>query len=402
MNAAAAADIPRPAAGGASPRLVLWTASLSHALIHVFELAVPALLLPIQREFGAGDFALGRIVTLYSLAFGLGALPAGWLADRWGSRRLLVACLWGAAVSVVGMALSPDLAIFGVAAACMGLSLSIYHPAGTAWISHALPASGRVFAVHGMAGNLGVAGASVIAGTLGALFGWRWALGLLALLGFALGARVLDVPSPPVEIDRRTSHGGGQRSSFILLLVAVAFMGMVYRGMTTFLPKLFALTYADATAGGTAFGGLLTTLALMVGLAGMWVSGRMSDGGAGMTRVFLIGAVMQAPALVLMGWAGSLTLLPLAMIVAFFHFFTQPPGNQMVASFTPPELRGVGYGLFFFVSFGVGSLGAMIGGWASERAGLAPTFSYLALLLVPAVIAVVTLEFVRRPRAAGA
>jgi MFS family permease len=310
---------------------------------------------------------------------------------------------------VIGMALSPDLATFGFAATAMGLSLSIYHPAGTAWISHALPTSGRVFAVHGMAGNLGVAGASVLVGTLGALFGWRWALGLLALLGFGLGARVLAVSSLPVEIARRDPATGGQRSSFILLLVAVAFMGMVYRGMTTFLPKLFALTYAGATAdgaavtaGGTAFGGLLTTLALLMGLAGMWVSGRMSDGGTGMTRVFLIGAVMQAPALVLMGWAGSWTLLPLAMIVAFFHFFTQPPGNQMVASFTPPELRGVGYGLFFFVSFGIGSLGATIGGWASERAGLAPTFSYLALLLVPAVIAVMTLEFIRRPRVAGA
>ena len=30
---------------------VLWTASLSHGLIHVYELAVPALLILIQAEF---------------------------------------------------------------------------------------------------------------------------------------------------------------------------------------------------------------------------------------------------------------------------------------------------------------------------------------------------------------
>ena len=62
-------------------RNVLWTASLSHAMIHVYELAVPALLILIQADFHTGDFAMGRVVTLYGLMFGLGALPAGLLVD---------------------------------------------------------------------------------------------------------------------------------------------------------------------------------------------------------------------------------------------------------------------------------------------------------------------------------
>ena len=73
-----------------SERRVLWTASVAHSMVHVYELAVPALLLLIQSEFVAGDLSMGRVVTLYTLLFGLGALPAGLLVDRLGSKLLLM------------------------------------------------------------------------------------------------------------------------------------------------------------------------------------------------------------------------------------------------------------------------------------------------------------------------
>ena len=45
-------------------------------------------------------------------------------------------------------------------------------------------------------------------------------------------------------------------------------------------------------------------------------------------------------------------LVPLFMGVSFFHFFTQPSGNHMVAEFTPPRLRGLGYGVYLLMTFG--------------------------------------------------
>lgn len=376
---------------------MLLTASCSHGLIHIYELAVPALLILIQSEFVAGDLALGRVVALYGFLFGAGSLPAGWLVDRLGSRHLLALCLWGAALSAAGMALAPTLGWFAVAAATMGLSLSIYHPAGTALITHALPNSGRIFAVHGMSGNLGVATSSVIAGSLGALFGWRAALLLLALAGVALGWRVLSLETPSLH-EVRKREGRGRWPQFIVLLLAMSFIGMVYRGMTTFLPKLFALSYAREGAAGTAVGGLLTTLALLVGLVGMYVAGRAIDRGLSPARTFLIGALVQAPFLLLVSIVGPSWLLPVMMSVAFFHFFTQPPGNMMVADFIPPRIRGLGYGIYFFVSFGAGSFGAAYGGWVSERHGLTSAFSALAWFLIPAVAAALLLVTMRTDR----
>jgi MFS family permease len=370
---------------------VLWTTSVSHGLIHVYELSIPALLLLIQAEFGTGDFAMGRVVTLYGLFFGLGALPAGMLVDRHGSRLLLVLCVWGAALSLGVMALSRSMTMFTVGAGCMGLCLSLYHPAGTALISRAMPLSGGVFAIHGMVGNLGVAGSSLVAGSLGALFGWRFSLGVLALAGIAVGVAVLGLPAVVPGGVRSRSSGCG-RWAFALMLVAAAFMGMVYRGMTTFLPKFFATSYADTVAAGTAVGGLLTTFCLLAGLIGMYVAGRLVDGGMKPVRAFLLGALGQVPFLLLLGISGVRLLVPLTMAVAFFHFFTQPPGNHMVADFTPPRLRGLSYGIYFFVGFGAGSLGASLGGWVSERVGLVYTFPVLAAAAVPAIVAVTILN----------
>lgn len=371
-------------------RRVLATTCTSHALIHVYELAVPPLLLLIQREFDVGDLAMGRVIGLYGLLFGLGSLPAGYLVDRLGSKSLLLLCLWGSSAAMVGMALSPSLSVFAVCAAAMGACLSIYHPAGTALITHVLPTTGRVFALHGMAGNTGVALSAAIAGGLGAAWGWRGALGGLSIAGFVLGVVVLLLPG--------AAHGAaperearGSRHGFVWLLVGIVFMGMVYRGMTTFLPKLFALRFADDPGAGTAVGGTLTTAALLVGLAGMWTAGKIADRGVHPAWVFCAGALFQIPFLVAIGHVGGRGVFPLVMVVAYFHFFTQPVGNQMVARFTPPRLRGLGYGIYFFVSFGVGAAGATLAGWASERLGLAQVFPVLAAVLIPSVAAMAVL-----------
>jgi MFS family permease len=377
-------------------RRVLTTTCLAHGLIHVYELSIPALLWMIQTEFGANDLRMGEIATFYALLFGVGSLPAGWLVDRVGSRLLLLVCLVGSSLCMVGMAVSPGLTAFAFAAAGMGLCLSIYHPAGTALITHAMPPSGRVFAWHGMAGNSGVAAASALAGLLGAWLGWRWALGSLAVLGVVLALNVLRLPSPTVH-EIRSRPGEGNWKGFALLLIATAFMGMVYRGITTFLPKFFAVSYTDDLTRGTALGGVLTTAALLVGLAGMYTAGRLVDRGHHAAFVFLIGATCQMPLLVALRWIAGPAMVPLFMSVAFFHFFTQPAGNKLVAQLTPPRLRGLGYGIYFLMTFGAGSFGGVIGGWISKRQGLASVFPGMAVLIVPALVAIILLWLIFKP-----
>ena len=120
-----------------------------------------------------------------------------------------------------------------------------------------------------------------------------------------------------------------------------------------------------------------------------------ADGGYRPPLVFLAGAVLQVPFFVAVAFSGGPALLPLFMGVAFFHFFTQPVGNHMVADFTPPRLRGLGYGIYFFAVFGAGSLGASLGGWISETFSLSTAFVAMAGVLLPSILAMAVLAYWR-------
>jgi predicted MFS family arabinose efflux permease len=238
-----------------------------------------------------------------------------------------------------------------------------------------------------------VATASIVSGLLGAFFGWRLAIGMLAVTGLLLGVRGLLLPAPELH-EIKARRGGGNWPAFLLLLVATTFMGMVYRGIATFLPKFFAVSYAEDATVGTAIGGTLTTVALLVGLAGMFVAGKLIDRGFHSATVFLIGAFFQIPFLLVIGVAGGGALVPLFMGVAFFHFFTQPAGNHLVADFTPPRMRGLGYGVYFLMTFGAGSFGASIGGWVSKNLGLHLAFPVFAGVLLPSIAAILLVRWV--------
>ena len=81
-------------------RLVLLI-SCAHALVHTFELALPAVEQMIGDEYGVGKSATGTLGMVWRLPFGLGAVLAGFLADRYGSRPLLIVYLVGCSVTAV-------------------------------------------------------------------------------------------------------------------------------------------------------------------------------------------------------------------------------------------------------------------------------------------------------------
>jgi MFS family permease len=69
------------------------------------------------------------------------------------------------------------------------------------------------------------------------------------------------------------------------------------------------------------------------------------------------------------------------MGMAFFS--NQPISNTLIAEFTHSANRGLGYGVSFFISFGIGSLAAGFGGYIAENMGVASVFPVMGLLLIP-------------------
>lgn len=154
-------------------RRVILAASLAHGMTHALELAFAALLVRIGLEFGAGLSLLGAIANVGTLTFGATALPAGWLTDHFGPRAVISGALGTAAVFAVVVALSPNLVVLGSALALLGAAIGLYHPPGTAMVSAVIERRGRAFALHGIAGNLGISAAPAIATTVALILDWR-------------------------------------------------------------------------------------------------------------------------------------------------------------------------------------------------------------------------------------
>ena len=114
-------------------------------------------------------------------------LPVGFLVDRLGSRRMLIAALLGAGIAFIALGLAPSYGHLLLAMALVGLTNAVFHPADYALLSAKIPNSrlGRAFSIHTFCGFLGNAVAPVTMLALVAYGGLSFGLiaaGVLAIV----------------------------------------------------------------------------------------------------------------------------------------------------------------------------------------------------------------------------
>jgi MFS family permease len=368
-------------------RAITGLVSLCHALVHTYELSLPILLGVWQLQYGASDFVMGLVLTAGYAPFGLGALPGGVLADAYGSRRLIVACLLGMGGSFVALAAAPTLVTIALVLLLWGVAASVYHPSGLSLISKGVDRRGSAFAYHGIAGNVGIAlGPLATALLLFGLDDWRLVVGLLgvpALVGALFAVRIEVDETAAVASDGGDARATGNVASFsefvadsrrllvgafLLVFAVVMLSGLYYRGFLTFLHEL--LSEFPSLAPVELFGrefepnryvyvGLLT-----VGVVGQFVGGKLTDripvelGLVGGFTTLAILAVVFLP----VATAGLVPLLAVCALVGVALFSVQPFYQATVAEYTPAGTRGLSYGYTYLGVFGVGALGGAVAG----------------------------------------
>ncbi len=369
-------------------------ASVGHTATHLLTAFYFVIVLAVEKEWGRPYSELIQLWTLGSLLMGLGAVPAGWLADRWSTRGMMVVLFLGMGASSVicGFADTPALLWLGLTG--IGLFAAIYHPVGIAWLVDSAVKQGKALGINGIFGSIGVASAGLVAGGLIDLFGWRAAFILPGVLTILIGLALLACIRSGIIAERPTPRRQGAEAGegnmlrgFVILTVGMICGGLIWQSTQAALPKFFAERTAELAGDGVF--GIGALVAIVYGVSGLMqvVGGHLADRYA-LKPVYVLLYAVQIPLLALAAGAAGLPLVAVATLMATFSGAALPAENMLLSRFSPQKHRSLAFGVKYVISFGLAPLALLLVSAVHERSG---GFGALFLILA-GLAAVVTLS----------
>ena len=336
------------------------------------------------------------------VAFGLGALPAGWLADRWSRHGMLRVFFVGAGASAIATGFAQTPLQLGIGLTLIGAFASIYHPVGLALIVQGRERIGLVLAINGVWGNLGIAGAALATGVLVDGFGWRGAFLVPGLVTMMLGLaypRVTAADGHAAIPAAACASGdvGYARARLAtivaIVLIAAAADGFIFQSTTFTLPAIL-----DERLGG------LATSATRLGAWGFVVFAIASFAQLGVGYLLdryplrlVLAALAAAKAMLFVGMIGASGATALAGAIGFMFavFGALPVLDVLVGRIARHEWRSRAYALTYVVGFSASAGALPVIGWLHASGGFDRLFAVLAALAAVIFVAALCLPHAR-------
>jgi FSR family fosmidomycin resistance protein-like MFS transporter len=340
-----------------------WFSQVGHSYSHIFMLLYPTVVLALEPEFGKSYGELLVLMTLGNVLFGVAALPAGWLGDRWSAAGMMVVFFIGTGMASLLTGLMHSTLGIAAGLSLIGLFASIYHPVGMAWLVRNAENRGRALGVNGVFGSLGVASAALIAGVLTDLIHWRAAFIIPGLVSLATGlglwvlirsGKVLDIKA---DVKPRAAPArGAMVRAFIVLSVTMLCTGLLFQSLSTAMPKIFAERLADLTGGTAAGAGLLVSVVYLFGMLGQLAGGHLADRYS-LRTTYLWVYLMQIPVLSLAASLSGSPLFAVVTMAVLLNTIGIPVENSLLSHYSPEKWRGTAFGAKFVLALGISALG---------------------------------------------
>ena len=341
-------------------------ANVAHTFSHLAILIYATVVLALEVAMDMPFADLAWLALPGFVLFGVAALPAGWLGDRWSAAGMIAVFFFGVGGSLVltGLADGPLGLLIGLTA--IGAFAAIYHPVGVPWLIKNAPRKGRALGINGVFGNIGTAGAALLAGALADLAGWRAAFIVPGVVCVAVGVAFLVALRRGVIVERAEDRSppppaaaGDRRRTFGVLAVTVLCTGLTYQATTVGLPKLFSERLPDLAGQGTLGVGLMVTLVYTVAALAQVLGGHLADRWPP-RQVYLLSLALQIPVLALAFTVYNPALVALVAVMASLNVGGQPAENVMLANYTPMHWRGRVFGAKFVLTLGVSAFGVAL------------------------------------------
>lgn len=371
--------------------------NVGHFLDHYFMLIfATAAALRLTSEWKLTYAELIPYATPGFIAFGVCAIPAGWVADKWSREGMMLVFFFGIGVCSVltGMADSP----FQIALSLttIGIFAAIYHPVGIAMVVQGRRKTGIPLAINGIFGNMGVACAALITGFLIDTAGWRSAFFLSGGLSMVVGVLYLIFVRSDHQSETEicnctdtthTTDPSKDSQHKLQLIIAIIFFttaigGLIFQSTTFSLPKILEerlVSFADTATQV----GWYTFLVFSVAAFAQLAVGYLVDNYS-IRIVFASVAVLQTVFFALMIHLTGVAALVVAIAFMLVVFGQIPINDVLVGRIVPSEWRSRAYGLLYFVSFSVSASAVPLVAWIHSTWGFSMLFGLLsaAALLV--------------------
>ncbi len=362
----------------------------------------------------------GVILSSFALGYFLAQLPGGLLADRFGSKAVLVVAplFWALFTGWVGLAAS--LTSFIVLRFCFGLAEGVSNPAVFKVIADVFEPRERVQASALWATSLALAPAfgGPLIGLLFTMYGWRVMFVVLAVPALAMaGVCWLAVPrshaAPSTAAIDATKAGGDVQVSFrsalrrpALWVTLLAYFGfnIAFFGYLGWMPS-----YLAAARGiDLRHVGFLAGLPFVFAAIGLLISGRLASGALYPYRCLVL-AVSHVLASGFLVFAYQATTLAASLAglsgAAFFLYMGFAIYAPVALELAPIHGRG----LYSSLIASVGQLGgivapAAIGYLVAAEGNYAGAFIFMIAVLLAAALGMLVLHptFRRRPTLSAA
>ena len=376
--------------------------NVGHFLDHFFVLIFATVAaLRLSSEWQMTYAELIPYATPGIIAFGLFAVPAGWLADKWSREGMLVVFFIGIGLSSVFTSYAESPLQIAIGLTLIGTFAAIYHPVGLAMVVQGRDKLGLPLAINGVSGNMGVASAALLTGLLIDSTGWKSAFALPGYVSVAVGIAYWLFESRGQRLaSAQRSHSVEEDNVqklprrtlirvFSVILLASAIGGMIFQSTTFSLPKVFDERLMELADTATLVG-FYTFAVFAVAAFAQIVVGYLIDNHS-IRTVFACIAILQVVFFALMTQVTGVAALFVAFGFMLVVFGELPIVDTLVGRVAHSEWRSRAFSLSYIISFTVSAAAVPIIAWIHGSWGFDRLFALLALLAALIFVAVLFL-----------
>jgi MFS transporter, ACS family, hexuronate transporter len=386
---------------------ISWMAYMSAYLVRT---AVAPLSPFLIEGLSLSKFEVGLLVSASALGYMAFQLPAGWLVDRVGVRRMLLVGPFVAGVFAAGMFFASGFTVALAVMVLAGFGCGCFPTVATKAVLHWFPLQERATAIGINQTSLNVAGvltASLLP-TLALMFGWKVAFVPIALIPIAASLVAYTLYKEPVGAEAKLANGGGASWEAVksvvldrnILLVALACMGLC---VCEFAFTGYLVVYLKDVVGVsvTIAGGYLA-LANLGGAIGKPFFGALSDRvfrGSRRKPLLIVGVLILMLTVAMQMVTASTPSWLLIGVIVLFGFTAIGWGgmNLVLASeFAGKQNAGLAVGYAATISLIGNLLGPPIFGWMADMSG-SYSMSWW-LMTASAISAIVLLFFIQESK----